>query len=73
MKTKIISIAAAASVALLSAACHHHDRDYYRPGPSHHYHHGDGWHNGQNRPTSQPRPHYATTGQPAYPYLYQLQ
>ena len=24
---------------VLAAGCHHHDRDYYRPGPSHHYNH----------------------------------
>jgi len=53
MKIKIITILAATAAVVLAAGCHHHDRDYYRPGPSHHYNHNNhdnGWHNNQNRP-----------------------
>lgn len=76
MNMNIITILAVSSVAVLAAGCHHHrDRDYYRPGPSHHYDHNNhhnGWHSGQNRPGPRPRPHYVTVTQPSYPRLYQL-
>ena len=52
---------------VLAAGCHHHDRDYYRPGPSHHYNHNNhdnGWHNNQNRPGLRPRSARAVSGSP---------
>lgn len=59
MKMSIVSILSAAAVAVLAAGCHHHhDRDYYRPGPSHHYNHGNGWHNGNYKPRPNQRPHH---------------
>lgn len=69
MKTKIITILTAASLAIISAGCHHHDGDHYRPAPSRHYHEGDGWNYGQNNP----QPRYGAASRPSYPYLYQLQ
>ena len=73
MKIKIITILAATAAVVPDAGCHHHDRDYYRPGPSHHYNHNNhdnGWHNNQNRPGPRPRPHYAAVQRTTYPYLY---
>lgn len=57
---------------VLAAGCHHHDRDYYRPGPSHHYNHNNhdnGWHNNRTGP-SQAASAYAAVQRTTYPHLY---